>query len=106
MAITADARDERRISTLRASIPARQKDAVIAAIVHGAGVYEKKVDKKTVTVLAVIAEQMVEMLYSDRHRELLKNVLGIDPKKWYEEHKGEVKKSGTGGWCRTIERVR
>ena len=72
-------RDKRRVEKLSSELKTKQRDALIAATCRAAIKLDSKVAGKLRDILRPVANQMSEMLYSDRHRELAKNVLGLDP---------------------------
>jgi len=80
--VSAAERDQKRVSNLTHSLANRQRDALTKAICEKAIAFDKKVKGALRTILEACATDMKEMLYSDRHRELCKDVLGLDPHKF------------------------
>jgi ParB/RepB/Spo0J family partition protein len=92
---TVEDRDRTRITNLKASIAPKTHDAIILNICAKAKELDAKLDKRTRDLLRIVKGETFGMLYSDRHRELAKNVFGKDPK--------SLKTPGQygGGWSGT-----
>ncbi len=82
-----EVRDSNRIHNLKQTIPAKQRDALVKAVTKKAMDFE--LPKRARDLLAIVAAQMVDMVYADRWREMAKGVFGLDPHKFYAGKKKE-----------------